>query len=131
MKKFKIANLILLIITLILEILPYGAVLVFGNPYGDDWRYTYSYFSLMPFGYANFGPFITAILTCVLLLLSIIVLFKNSKKLSKVLFIIGCIAEVTSLYQLLYGLRYYNMVSLAISVLLIAFAGISFYIIKK
>ncbi len=130
MKKIKIVNLVLLLVTLVLEILPYGAVLYFANPEGSDWRYTYSYFSLTPFGYAVFGPLITAILTCVLVLLSIIVVFKNSKKLSNTVFIIGCIASLTSLSPLLYGFRYFNIVSLAISVLLIVFTSISSYIIR-
>lgn len=55
------------IIAFVLELLPYGVVLNFANPEGEPWRRTYSYFSLTPFGYANFGPFITAILTCALL----------------------------------------------------------------
>ncbi len=131
MKKIKIVNLVLLLVTLIMEILPYGAVLFFGNPEGSDWRYTYSYFSLTPFGYAVFGPLITGIITCALMLLSIIVLFKNSKKLSKTIFVFGCIAVLASLSPLLYGLRYFNMVSLAISVLLIVFTAISFCVIRK
>lgn len=56
---------------LILELLPNGVVLNFANPEGEPWRHTYSYFSLTPFGYANFGPFLTAILTCVLLALEL------------------------------------------------------------
>lgn len=131
MKKIKIVNLVLLLVTLVLEILPYGTVLVFGNPEGADWHYTYSYFSLTPFGYAVFGPLITAIITCVLMLLSIIVLFKNSKKLSKIIVVFGCIAALASLSPLLYGLRYFNMVSLAISVSLIVFTAISFCVIRK
>ena len=129
MKKFKIVN--LLLVTLILEILPYGAVLYFGNPNGDDWRYTYSYFSMMPFGYANFGPFITALITCVMLILVVIALFKDSKKLNKTIFVLGCMATVASLSPLLYGFRYFNIVSLAISVLLIALAIINIYVIKN
>lgn len=131
MKKFKIVNLILLVVTLILEILPYGAVLCFGNPEGEDWYRTYSFFSRVPFGYANFGPFITALITCVLLILTVIALLKDGKKINTTIFVLGCISAVTSLSPLLYGLRYFNIVSLAISVLLIAFVGISFYIMRR
>lgn len=67
------------IIAFVLELLPYGVVLNFANPEGEPWRRTYSYFSLTPFGYANFGPFITAILTCALLALAVIYLFKPRK----------------------------------------------------
>ena len=67
MKK-KIIVLCILLCTLVLEILPYGAVCSFANPEGAPRRVTYSYFSLTPYGYANFAPLITAVLTCVLLL---------------------------------------------------------------
>ena len=62
MKK-RLPYLILPIITLILEILPYGAVCNFMRPSIDGthighFRELYSYFDLMPFGYANFSPLI-------------------------------------------------------------------------
>ena len=76
MKK-RLLYLILPIITLILEILPYGAVCNFmrppaneGDPVGH-FRELYSYFDLTPFGYANFAPLITAVITCIILLLLI------------------------------------------------------------
>ena len=56
MKK-RLLYLILPLVTVILELLPYGAVCNFMNPEGDPWRETFSYFSLTPFGYANFAPF--------------------------------------------------------------------------
>ena len=71
MKK-KVIVLCILLCTLVLEILPLGAVCNFGNPEGEPFRETYSYFSLIPYGYANFAPLITAVLTCVLLLIIII-----------------------------------------------------------
>lgn len=131
MKKSKIVNLIMLVIVLAFEIFGRGAILYFGNPEGEDWYRVYSYFSLTPFGYANFGPFITAIFTCALLILTVIVLFKDSKKLNVTILVLGCVAVIASLSQLLYGLRYFNIISLAISVALIIFACISFYIMKK
>ena len=82
MKIKKSLFLILPLVALILELLPYGVVLNFANPDGEPWRRTYSYFSMMPFGYANFGPLITAILTCVLLVLVVIYLFKPRKGLN-------------------------------------------------
>ena len=56
-------------IALIFELLPNGVVLRFMNPEGEPWVRTYSYFSLVPYGYANFGPLIAAVLTCVLIIL--------------------------------------------------------------
>ena len=74
MKK-RLFCLVLPMVTLILEILPYGAVLNFmlpstteGVPAGR-FRELYSYFDLMPFGYGNFAPLFTGIVTCIILLL--------------------------------------------------------------
>ncbi|MBQ8880024.1 MAG: hypothetical protein IJY69_04200 [Clostridia bacterium] len=58
--------LILPFFTLILEALPYGAVMYFANMGGKSIRSTYSYFDLPPFGYANFSPLLTAVITGIL-----------------------------------------------------------------
>ena len=81
MKKYKLISLIFIIAVLILEIIPYGAVCNFmGDPETNTiLRYTYSYFDLTPFGYANFGPFITAILSCVLAVLILVSNFSEKK----------------------------------------------------
>ena len=71
MKK-RFLYLLIPIFTLILEILPYGAVLVFAKPYDEAQRETYSYFSLIPYGYANYTTLNTAIITCIMLMLLII-----------------------------------------------------------
>ena len=67
MKK-RIPYLLLPLITLILEILPYGAVCNFATETRRI-RELYSYFDLTPYGYANFAPFLTALLTCIILVL--------------------------------------------------------------
>ena len=62
---YQLFSLVLLLETLFLESLPLGAVLSFSqgpNATGLH-QETYSYFSLIPFGYANFTPLITGILT--------------------------------------------------------------------
>ncbi len=64
MKK-RIPYLLLPLITLILEILPYGAVCNFATETRRI-RELYSYFDLTPYGYANFAPFLTALLTCII-----------------------------------------------------------------
>ena len=48
---------ILPVITIVLEILPYGAVCNFANPEGEVLRETFSNFDLTPFGYANLPLF--------------------------------------------------------------------------
>lgn len=52
------------VLALILEALPYGAVLQFARPAAAPLRELYSYFDLTPFGYANFAPLFTALGTC-------------------------------------------------------------------
>ena len=118
MKK-KMITLALLLSALILEILPYGAVCNFANPEGEPWRKTYSYFSLTPYGYANFGPFITAILTCVLLIIIILSILLK-KDWSKSISIISAIATLTSLAPLMFGISSFSLVGAMISVCILA-----------
>ena len=126
MKVKKVGLLLLSISAVILELLPYGAVLNFGNPEGEPWRKTFSYFSLTPFGYANFGPLITALLTCVLLILSVICIFKYSKGLNTAIMNISGIATLVSLSPLLFGISYVSAVGVAITVILLAIFGLCF-----
>ena len=72
----KVVLLLLSVVIILLEILPFGAVLNFATDSGETIRETFSYFSLVPFGYANFGPFLTSLLSSALLLL---VLFYSVK----------------------------------------------------
>ena len=118
MKK-KITTLALLLSALILEILPYGAVCNFANPEGEPWRKTYSYFSMMPYGYANFGPLITAILTCILLVIIILSILLK-KDWSKSISIISAIATLTSLAPLMFGISNFSIVGAMISVCILA-----------
>ena len=122
MKK-KIIVLCILLCTLVLEILPRGAVCNFANPGGPPHRATYSYFSMIPYGYAHFSPLLTAILTCVLLLVVLIaIVFK--KELGKKTSILAGIASILSLCPLLYGIAYYSIVGALISLTLIAATAI-------
>ena len=105
-----------LIVILVLELLPYGAVLHFGNPEGEPFRETFSYFDLIPYGYANFGPFITAILTCVLLVMTIINLFADNGKNKSTIKIVSFVTLIISLAPLL--VNCYSVVGGIISVLL-------------
>ena len=78
MKQRKIILVLLPLATIILELFPCGAVLNFGRGLeegGGLIKETYSYFSLLPVGYANFGPFITALLSCVLFVIALLFLF--------------------------------------------------------
>ena len=113
----------ILIVILVLELLPYGAVLHFGNPEGEPFRETFSYFDLTPYGYANFGPFITALLTCTLLVMSVVDLFLSNRRLKNALRIVTFVALIASLGPWL--VNCYSIIGGAISILLLAVLIIS------
>ena len=128
MKKAKIlsfSRLFILFAALIFEILPYGAVCVFATP-EEKMRRLFSYFSLVPYGYANFAPFITAILTCILLILALISLLSSRSGLEKGLLFVSLAASVISLAPLLFGIEFFSIVGAIISALLFATFTLSF-----
>lgn len=118
MKK-KMITLALLLSALVLEILPYGAVCNFANPEGPPHRVTYSYFSMIPYGYGDFGPLITAILTCVLLVILVLSLLLK-KDWNKSISIISAIATLTSLAPLMFGISNFSIVGAMISACILA-----------
>ncbi len=118
MKIKKILLSILALVVLILELLPGGVVFRFANPEGEPWVKTYSYFNMTPFGYANFGPFITAVMTCVLIVLIIIAWFKYSRGLNVAIKSVTAFATVTSLIPIMFGVEYLTGIGVAISILL-------------
>lgn len=119
MKKKKIIVLCLLVIAIVLELLPYGAVLTFGSPDGTRSRETYSYFDLKPYGFSNFAPLITAILTSVLLVMFIAYLFSNDDVLYNKIRGVSIAAAIVSFMPLLRGLENYSVTGFAISVVLL------------
>lgn len=120
MFKRKIAMAVLSVAVLILELLPYGAVCVFMDDGGTKIRRTYSYFSLIPYGYADFSPLITAVLSCVILVLCLILCFRKSQKLNKTLATVSGSAAVISLLPLVFfGFRFFSLCAAAISTLLV------------
>ena len=119
MKK-RFLYLVLPIITLILEVLPYGAVCIFASSPTDRIRKTFSYFDLTPFGYANFAPFLTALITCLIFILLLIYWLKGNAvfaiKAKNILYV----AAVMSLGPLVFGLSYFSVVGALITTCLIA-----------
>lgn len=122
MKK-KVCVFLFPIAALILELLPYGAVLNFGHPAEDGTmiysRATYSYFDLTPFGYANSGPFLTAMLTCALLLFAVIFCIRGKIIFLRISRILTGIAVFTSIMPLFLGIEVYSIIGLAITILLL------------
>lgn len=130
MKK-RILYLIFPIITLILEILSFGAVCNFANPEGESIRNTYSYVDLTPYGYSNFAPFLTAIITCVILVLLIVYLFSSKEKMLAVIKIMLCVAIALSLCPLLQGFNYFSLIGGMISLSLVITLLITLFIKAK
>ena len=119
MKK-RLLYFILPIITLILEILPYGAVCNFANPNGEPWRKTFSYFDMTPFGYANFAPLLTAVATCLILALLVAYCISGSTSIASTIKIALLVAVVISLCPLLFGITYFSFVGALITLSLAA-----------
>lgn len=130
MKK-RFLYLILPIITLILEILPYGAVCNFANPEGDSWRKTFSYFDLTPFGYANFAPLLTAILTCAILVMLLIYLFTGKQGIASATKVMVGIGVLLSLCPLLFGISFFSVVGALIAITLLAEALLLQFTLKS
>ncbi|HWQ74259.1 MAG TPA: helix-turn-helix domain-containing protein [Syntrophomonas sp.] len=113
------------ITALAFEILPYGVVLHFAPGPGETIVKTYSYFSLTPFGYANFFPLLTGILTVAAVLLSVITLIKKFKtvRLRNAAFKCTFIGFIFSFMpRVSLGAEYMNHISLLVTSLLICSA---------
>lgn len=136
MKK-RLLYLILPIITLVLEILPYGAVCNFMRPSTTEgvpagqFRELYSYFDLTPFGYANFAPLITAIITCIVLLLVAIYCLTGNKKWALKVKNILYVCAAFSLGPLVLGINFFSVVGALITASLMAELLLIHFTIKK
>lgn len=126
MKKLRLTDVLLValpIITIILELLPYGVALNFGYPSdtGDILykRETYAYFSLMPFGYGMFGPLLSAILTCVTAAAAVLAVALK-RNWAKAIVGLCTAAVIASASPLLLGLKYFTVLGAVITLLLTA-----------
>ena len=124
MKK-KLIMLCTTLIALVLEILPYGAVCNFALDEGKSLRQTFSYFDLTPFGYANFAPFVVALLTCALTVM-IVVSIVSKKQMRTPILTVSAIATVLSLAPLLYGISFFSIVGAFISIALLLSTVVAF-----
>ena len=128
MKKKNFLFVIIPIVALVLEVLPWGVVMNFANPDGKPWRYTYSYFDMMPFGYAIFPPLLVAICTCVLFVLTIVYVFRQNSTIFKAITITNAAALILSLAQFLYGLSNISAINVLVTLL---FAAQMFFFVGK
>ena len=118
MKK-RIPYLLRPLITLILEILPYGAVCNFATETRRICE-LYSYFDLTPYGYANFAPLITAVLTCIILVLLTAWCFTDKRQIMTAAKVLLAVGAVLSLCPLLLGIDCFSVVGALISLSLLA-----------
>ena len=132
MKKVRMIYLVMSISALCAELFGKGAVCVFAVSPEKTQTTLFSYFSLVPFGYANFGPFITAVLTTVIVLLSVVLFTKKAQKITKCLTVLNIAAVIASLLPLIMlGAAYFNLVSYIITVILAAMAVMTVFVKKE
>ena len=119
------AGIVFQLAALILELLPYGAVLVFAPGPTERVTALYSYFHLDLVGYGNFAPFLTGALTIVVILLGIIAFcrYEKAKKCKSAAFVCTVIAAVLSLVPLLlFGRSFMTATSYIVTTLLVVSA---------
>lgn len=109
---------------IILEVLLYGAVMKFAPGPNITKLAYYSYFSLVPFGYANFAPFITAFLTVMLAIWTLVMIFvsRKAKGARNALFIAITVTAVISVCPAMFGIDYITGIGVGITALLTAAA---------
>ena len=120
----RVGTILCLLAALVLEALPWGAVMNFARPASDGsighFRETYSYFSLMPVGYGMFFPMLTGVLTAVLLAVTLLQWRRPRKKRGDRLFVALTVTLVCSLLPLLlFGADYFSAVGGLISLFLL------------
>lgn len=109
-----------LTIAIILEALPYGAVLVFSPSPDESLVRLYSYFNFITFAYANFAPSLTATLTVTLAVMSLTanLVKRKATRLRNTQFIITLVATVISICPAFYGYEYVTVIGVVITLLL-------------
>ncbi len=109
-----------LVLALILELLPFGAVMVMApNPTERIMR-TFSFFDLNVFGYGNFFPLLAGLLTVFSLLIGLFSAFRPLRSLCLRNAVFRCTeaAAVLSFAQILFGMEYLSVVGALVCVCL-------------
>ena len=108
------------VMILILEIIPYGAVLEFAHMTPEltlgYYEEHFSYFDPMVYGHGHFGPLITAVLTCMLAVITVIAVFFENRAVRIALRVVSVLTLLCSLSPMLTGC--YSPVGMAISILM-------------
>ncbi len=112
---------------LILEIIPYGAILEFAHMSPDltlgYYEEHFSYFDPIVYGYGHFGPLLTAVSTCILAVFAVVAVFLEGRAVRIALRVASLLTLLFSLTPLLTGC--YSLVGGAISALLLVTCIIS------
>lgn len=129
MKKSFLILLAVACLTVIFEILPFGVKMHFGNPDGDPFIETFSYWSFTPYGYAVLSQFPTSILTIVIFILAAVGFFMEKRTLLLVYAIVSAVAALLSFVPYFDGS--FTWISFFISILLCGATAYGFYSYKK
>ncbi len=131
MKIKRILSLVFFLAALILELLPYGAVCNFADAEGENIRQTFSYFSFLPYGYGNIGPFITGVLTVIAVIAAALALFLKMKTAGETLPWICGAGAIASLLPLIFGISFYSLVGGLITACLVGGLACSITVKKE
>lgn len=109
------------VIALILECLPNGVIMTFADGPDSTFTMTYSYFGLTPIGYAMYGPFLTAVMTCVIIILSLIYVFTAKRGLKTAIMVLAALGiTLTVLSPLVFGFDSISVINVIVTVCLLA-----------
>ena len=115
------------VMILILEIIPYGAILEFAHMSPEltlgYYEEHFSYFDPMVYGHGHFGPLITVVLTCILAVFAVVAVFLEGRTIWIALRVVSVLTLLFSLTPMLTGC--YSPVGMAISALLLVTCIIS------
>lgn len=107
---------------IILEIQPNGVIMRWWAPPDVELRPTYySYFDMLPFGYAVFSPFITAMLTVAVAIFTVVVMLlgKRFTKPRNALFVCIIVTVAVSVCAFVFSFRNTTIISLLITLALV------------
>lgn len=130
MKK-RFLYLILPVLTVLLESLPYGVVLNFATPEGEPLKKTYSYFSLTPYGYASFSPFFTAVITSAVALILLFYCINGKRALLIIARNTLFLGSIISICPLFLGIDFFSPIGGLITFLLVAESALISFKLKR
>lgn len=115
-----------LLAALVLESLPCSAVLFFSTGPDTQVRRTFSHFSLIPFGYANFSPLLTGLATAAAtLLVGIGLLWRGGARVRRAAFLCTVAAfGLSMLPEIVFGMAYITQSGIAITLVLLLSGGL-------